>query len=43
MFGRPSNHEKIKKVCEAIAAIENGACARILTKHISMDDEAMGG
>jgi hypothetical protein len=42
MFGRPSNHEKIKKVSEAIAAIECGACARLLTKHVSMDDEAMG-
>ena len=42
MFGRPSNREKYNKVSEAIAAIECGACFRLLTKHISMDDEAMG-
>jgi hypothetical protein len=42
MFGRPSNREKYNKVSEAISAIECGNCARLLTKHISMDDEAMG-
>lgn len=42
MHWRPSKREKHNKVKEAIAAIGNDACFRLLTKHVSMDDEAMG-